>query len=83
MASSRKPTKWRIRGDYMETCNCDYLCPCIYTRMEAMPTHTVCSVAMLYHIEKGRFGKVPLDGLSFAYIAQTPAACTRATGKPG
>ena len=23
--------KWAIRGEYMESCNCDYLCPCIYT----------------------------------------------------
>ena len=23
--------KWALRGAYMESCNCDYLCPCIYT----------------------------------------------------
>ena len=23
--------KWVMRGEYMESCNCDYLCPCIYT----------------------------------------------------
>ena len=22
---------WSLRGEYMESCNCDYLCPCIYT----------------------------------------------------
>src|SRR3546814_10022114 len=22
---------WRLSGEYMESCNCDYLCPCIYT----------------------------------------------------
>jgi len=21
-------TEWRLRGDYFETCNCDYLCLC-------------------------------------------------------
>lgn len=83
MAGSGKPTKWRIRGDYMETCNCDYLCPCIYTRMEAMPTHTLCSVAMLYHIEKGRFGNIPLDGLSFVVVAQSPGPMHEGNWKAG
>jgi len=22
---------WEISGEYMESCNCDYLCPCIFT----------------------------------------------------
>jgi hypothetical protein len=83
MARSGKPTKWRIRGDYMETCNCDYLCPCIYTHMTAMPTHTVCSVAMLYHIGKGRFGNVPLDGLSFVIVAQSPGPMHEGNWKAG
>ncbi len=21
-------TEWRLKGDYFETCNCDYLCLC-------------------------------------------------------
>jgi hypothetical protein len=27
--------KWALRGEYMESCNCDYLCPCIYTTARA------------------------------------------------
>ena len=26
---------WQISGEYMESCNCDYLCPCIYTNPQA------------------------------------------------
>ena len=22
---------WKLSGEFMESCNCDYLCPCIYT----------------------------------------------------
>jgi hypothetical protein len=22
--------KWALRSEYMESCNCDYLCPCIH-----------------------------------------------------
>ena len=28
-------TDWQISGEYMESCNCDYLCPCIYTNPQA------------------------------------------------
>jgi hypothetical protein len=26
---------WELSGQYMESCNCDYLCPCIYTNPQA------------------------------------------------
>lgn len=61
---------WRVTGDYYETCNCDYLCPCIYTDMTAQPTHDVCKVAMTFHINKGHFGDVTLDGVSFVVAGE-------------
>lgn len=61
---------WRVTGDYYETCNCDYLCPCIYTDMAAEPTHGVCKVAMTFHIQKGHFGDVKLDGVSFVVAGE-------------
>src|SRR4029434_4270588 len=24
------PTPWRIKADYLENCNCDLLCPCLF-----------------------------------------------------
>ena len=35
-------TPWTIRGEYMESCNCDYLCPCIYTNPQGNATHEHC-----------------------------------------
>jgi len=32
-------TKWSIRGEYMESCNCDYLCPCVYTNPQGPVTY--------------------------------------------
>jgi len=63
-----KPTAWQVKGDYFETCSCDYLCPCIFTRMEAMPTDGVCKVSMVFRIRKGHFGPVLLDGVTFAVL---------------
>ncbi len=65
-------TNWHLEGEYFETCNCDYLCPCIYTNMSAKPTNGNCTVALAFHIGKGSYGDVKLDDLSFVVVADTP-----------
>ncbi len=65
-------TDWRLEGEWFETCNCEYLCPCIITHMRARPTEGECIVAGVYHIEEGRFGALSLDGLSFVTVIRTP-----------
>ena len=56
---------WRIAGEYFETCNCDYLCPCIYTNMQAQPTHDTCIAAIVMRINDGTFGYTDLGGVAF------------------
>jgi hypothetical protein len=63
-------TNWHIKGDYFETCSCDYLCPCIFTNMTAMPTDGVCKVAIVMDIAEGHFGDVQLGGVCFITAAQ-------------
>ena len=58
-------TNWRIAGDYFETCNCDYLCPCIYTNMQAKPTHDSCIAALTMRVNDGKFGDIDLGGVAF------------------
>lgn len=65
-------TKWQVSGEYFETCNCDYLCPCLTSNLAAKPTHGECYVAMVYNIDRGQYGNVNLDGLTFAVLAHTP-----------
>src|SRR5438067_13720346 len=63
---------WQIKGQYFETCSCDFLCPCPTSGLAARPTQGSCTFAMLFRIAQGRFGDTPLDGLSFALIGYTP-----------
>jgi hypothetical protein len=67
-------TAWQVAGDYFETCSCTFLCPCIPSNMADRPSRGDCIVALAFHIDRGRYGSVPLDGLSFAVIAHTPGA---------
>ena len=64
---------WQISGQYMETCNCDFLCPCPLTGL-AETTHGYCIFAMAFRIDKGNFGGTGLDGLKFVIIGRTPGA---------
>lgn len=63
---------WHIEGQYMETCNCDYICPCIGTNLAGMPTEGDCKAAIAMKIDKGEKDGVTLDGLSFIVLAYSP-----------
>lgn len=68
-------TKWHLSGDYFENCNCDVVCPCLVSPaapLTARPTQGVCDVALVFHIDTGRYGQVSLDGLNVAVVAHTP-----------
>jgi len=62
---------WQISGEYMESCNCDYLCPCIYTNPQAPATHEHCTALMVYRIDRGEYGTTRLDGLHFALVIRS------------
>jgi hypothetical protein len=66
--------KWHIDGEYMETCNCDFLCPCITSNLSATPTDGECKAAVAMRIGKGEMDGVKLDGLSFIVMMHSPAA---------
>jgi hypothetical protein len=62
---------WQISGQYMETCNCTFLCPCITTNLAATPTEGDCKVAIGMHIDKGAKDGVSLDGIDFMVLMQS------------
>ncbi len=62
---------WRLSGEYMESCNCDYLCPCIYTNPQGEVTHDQCTALMVYRIDSGQCGGTTLDGLCFGLIIRS------------
>lgn len=65
---------WRIQGQYMETCNCTFLCPCITSNLTAKPTEGDCKAAIAMQIDKGEKDGVKLDGLAFIVLIHSPKA---------
>ena len=67
--------QWQLSGDYFENCSCSVVCPCLVSAgapLTAAPTEGECNVPLVFHIESGRYGKVPLDGLNVFVILQSP-----------
>src|SRR5271166_921477 len=62
---------WTMRGEYMESCNCDYLCQCIYTNPQGPATHDHCTAVMVFRIDDGNSGATPLAGLKFALVIRS------------
>jgi hypothetical protein len=63
--------KWKLRGEFMESCNCDYLCPCIYTNSQGSVTHDHCVSIQAYRVDEGHYGDTRLDGLKFALVIRS------------
>jgi hypothetical protein len=57
---------WHVRGSYLESCNCDAICPCrrIGGAQGGRSTHGVCLGALSWLIEEGSLGALRLDGLA-------------------
>jgi len=53
--------KWTVQGDWFDTCNCNIPCPCTFAQA---PTSGHCEGILAWHIRRGRFGDVHLDGLN-------------------
>jgi hypothetical protein len=53
--------RWRVTGDWFDTCNCNVPCPCTFAQP---PTTGSCEGVLSWHIRTGHFGDVRLDGLN-------------------
>jgi hypothetical protein len=42
--------------------------------LTSRPSQGVCDVALIFHIDKGNYGQVSLDGLNVAVVGHTPGA---------
>jgi hypothetical protein len=71
-------SEWNLKGTVFVACNCDYGCPCNFN---ALPTTGKCEGQWTWHVEKGRFGDVALDGLNFTVAVNWPAAIHEGNGE--
>jgi hypothetical protein len=66
---SSDKTPWRIEGQLEEACSCSAACPCWFG---SKPTKMTCGGGQFLFIQRGSYGKVPLDGLAVGNMGQSP-----------
>ena len=59
---------WSIEGDYVEACNCEVACQCVWLEP---PDDDVCTVSLAWHVEEGNYGEVDLGGVDVAMLIST------------
>ena len=60
-AANKSVPNWNASGDWFDVCKCNIPCPCIFAQT---PTYGDCDGVLAYHIKKGQYGEVSLDGLN-------------------
>jgi len=72
-------TPWRVQGEYLESCNCEAICPC--RMIGGVPggrsTYGECIGLLSWHVENGSAGALDLAGLNVAL------ACRYYDDEPG
>ena len=63
---------WRVSGSYLESCNCDAICPCrrINGVSGGRSTYGICEGALNWQIVDGHAADLDLSGLGVALAAR-------------
>ncbi len=69
--------KWNFEAEYIQSCNCDYGCPCNFN---GRPTYGNCEALVGYRILRGSFGSTDLANVTFALAMWWPKAIHEGNG---
>jgi hypothetical protein len=73
---------WKLRGNYVETCSCELMCPC-NTSLDHGATYDYCRVTLVFVIKDGDIDGTDVSGLTVAAIADTPKVMTEGNWRLG
>ena len=73
---------WQLRGTYIETCSCDFVCPCTVNLAHGA-TYERCRVALVFNIGEGEIEGTDVAGRKVALIADTPKVMTEGNWRIG
>ena len=54
-------SNWQLDGDWFDVCKCNIPCPCEFAQT---PTFGDCDGILAWHVRKGAYGDIALDGLN-------------------
>jgi hypothetical protein len=73
---------WNLSGTYLETCSCEFICPCNASLAHGA-TYDRCCVTLVFNIAQGEIEGTDISGLRVAAIADTPKVMTEGNWRLG
>ena len=74
---------WRLSGTFFQSCSCETICPCTWSRFSAKATLDRCLALFAYHVESGAIDDIDVGGLSFAYFIDSPPVMSEGNWRVG
>ena len=73
---------WNVKGSYIETCSCDFFCPCNFNLANGAD-YDYCRVALVFNVKEGNVDGTDVGGLAVAAIADSPKVMTEGNWRLG
>ena len=73
---------WDVKGTYIETCSCDFFCPCNFSFAHGAD-YDRCRVTFVFNITAGDVEGTDVGGLVVALVADTPKVMTEGNWRVG
>jgi hypothetical protein len=73
---------WNLRGNYVETCSCELMCPCNLS-LDHGATYDFCRVSLVFDIQEGAVEGTDVSHRTVAAIADTPKVMTEGNWRLG
>ncbi|WP_028062138.1 DUF1326 domain-containing protein [Solirubrobacter soli] len=73
---------WNLRGNYVETCSCELMCPCNLS-FDHGATYDFCRATLAFEIREGEIEGTDIGALNLVAIIDTPKVMTDGNWKLG
>jgi len=73
---------WNLKGNYVETCSCELMCPCNLS-FDHGATYDFCRATLVFDIEEGEIDGTEIGALPVAVIIDTPKVMTEGNWRVG
>jgi len=67
--------EWHLAGDWFDICSCNIPCPCEFAQA---PTNNACAGMLAWHVRRGHYGDVGLDGLNLLGLSSVQTLPSKA-----
>jgi hypothetical protein len=74
---------WKLKGDFVMSCNCTVFCPCVVSLGQHQPTEGYCQTWAGIRIEKGHHENVDISGINVGLIIDIPGPLARGNWTAG